>query len=529
MTKNQVQTTTILDLRKRFFVDLKRYSAGDIVPEADKEYQDIIANDSQGKAVGAMTLFYGAKLPCEKHLDLEELRKKNSSICEIKWLCIDPSLPDKEIGQVVIDLFAKSYSYLVEKNMKCVVISVSNRNTANLLRFERIGFGLFDSFLHPQMGKMMLVYREVTPEFDSVLKKKDSRNVLIDIGKRYLISATKHIDHGFKLLTIEMQTFLARLRQELIVFDALPHSEEEILVNLVNKTKEVFPLLNKHFLEIEKITKNLSEYDYAEHKRFYQDSLNELVMVAEVNKYIYEKPLGYAGDFIMMNYIDEYHDKYIGANSYNKLWNYYTCNLPLSKSNIERKMFFKSKIQEVIGKVPSASILSVASGPGREFIELVKEGLIAKSVSMSFFDLEPKSLEYIKANLMGHVPKNIVVNYHNDNVINLALSRNNKDIQTYDLIYASGLYDYLGDKVAGRLVNALYARLNRGGNLIICNASSQKETYRDYIELMGDWYMIYRTAQELSDLAKEIHDTYSIVFEKVGAQNNYHYMNIKKP
>src|SRR5262249_43608178 len=72
--------------------------------------------------------------------------------------------------------------------------------------------------------------------------------------------------------------------------------------------------------------------------------------------------------------------------------------------------------------------------------------------------------------------------------------------ETYDFIWASGLFDYLSDATFVRLTRRLLAALRPGGELVIGNFGLHKPT-RLFMELVLDWRLHNRSAAELLRLA----------------------------
>jgi extracellular factor (EF) 3-hydroxypalmitic acid methyl ester biosynthesis protein len=70
----------------------------------------------------------------------------------------------------------------------------------------------------------------------------------------------------------------------------------------------------------------------------------------------------------------------------------------------------------------------------------------------------------------------------------------------FDFIYAAGLYDYLNDRVASRLLEALFGLLKEGGNLWIANFLPGILD-RAFMESFMDWWLVYRTTEQMLDLA----------------------------
>ena len=74
--------------------------------------------------------------------------------------------------------------------------------------------------------------------------------------------------------------------------------------------------------------------------------------------------------------------------------------------------------------------------------------------------------------------------------------------QSHDLIYCSGLYDYLNDRIIKALNNYLYNQLRPGGLLVVGNFAPNLPV-RNFIEHFLEWFLIYRDANQLASLAPD--------------------------
>src|SRR5436190_19789253 len=68
--------------------------------------------------------------------------------------------------------------------------------------------------------------------------------------------------------------------------------------------------------------------------------------------------------------------------------------------------------------------------------------------------------------------------------------------ETFDLVLAGGLFDYLPEKPAVYLIEHAYSLLRPGGVLYFTNIA-KGNPYRPLIEYFGDWFLIERTEEDL--------------------------------
>ncbi|HWC90106.1 MAG TPA: class I SAM-dependent methyltransferase, partial [Pirellulales bacterium] len=73
----------------------------------------------------------------------------------------------------------------------------------------------------------------------------------------------------------------------------------------------------------------------------------------------------------------------------------------------------------------------------------------------------------------------------------------------FDLVYSTGLFDYLSQRAARRLVLSMFGMLRPGGSLLVANFLPG---IRDlgYMESFMDWQLIYRNRCDMVDLTMDI-------------------------
>ncbi|MCM8826789.1 MAG: response regulator [Candidatus Omnitrophica bacterium] len=383
-----------------------------------------------------------------------------------------------------------------------------------------------------EIGIVECIYKPFEPdEFMEVVR----RNLELPPKYREISLDYKLLDNEFVSLTNELEEFLKDVKDRFDEFDRVNKDEKRQIEFIRMNKKEIFTKLDDYFAKIWQIVKDFERNKYIVHQNYYQQRLCPLIeKKIEINKHIFRKTLGYAGDYITMNYIYDYNgdENYLGKSSYEKLINNYTCNIPISCSNIKRKEFLKEKILETLGEENKAKILSVGCGPVRELIELIKEGKITKPLLFTGLDFERKVLDYISNEIDKIEEKNkhfLSLEYICRDITSIVRDKALKEkLKGQNLIYASGIFDYLSDRMASRLTQELYQLLDKGGKLIICNVSLENSTHRAYYELLGEWNMMHRTRRQMLKWVVDIEDVREIRFEEPQGHNNYLFLSIEK-
>ena len=223
---------------------------------------------------------------------------------------------------------------------------------------------------------------------------------------------------------------------------------------------------------------------------------HELFEIAHQDPYshrAYNKPRGYAGDAVMMDYV------YAGVaaedtTNLGKAVFAGTTRGSMGLSVLFRRQLLTACINEVVSSRTDFKILSVASGHCREIEgSLLGNPTLAKAGRLVAFDQDEESCNTIKRDYSDY-PVDVVC----ANVRKLLASRESS-LGKFDLIYSAGLFDYLTDPVAEKLVAAMATMLKPGGKLLVGNFAPSSNG-RGYMELFLDWKLIYRDAAQLCKL-----------------------------
>jgi len=247
---------------------------------------------------------------------------------------------------------------------------------------------------------------------------------------------------------------------------------------------------------------NIKEFesDIFRLKKVFEKEYRHYFLFGEHIRWCAEKPFGYSGDFKI---IDDIYQGQVRTTGFDRLWDNWFQQLAASKAVRERKEDFKNIICDYVEKRMrnNVRIMNLASGPSREIKELLEtdESGVFSKVIFDCYDFDIRAIDYAKKLL--DTPIN--VNFFQKNAIRLALKKNIEDEikYRYDLIYSTGLFDYLDAKVAARLVKNLKKLLKPGGVLIVSNMGDKYVSSSSVcMEWIGQWYLIYRTKAEFEQI-----------------------------
>lgn len=222
------------------------------------------------------------------------------------------------------------------------------------------------------------------------------------------------------------------------------------------------------------------------------------------------KPLGYPGDYEVMNHI--YRVGFDGPDLMAKAMNLATLHSPAAAAVRNRKDLIRDTLagllQERLHDPGVVRVLSVASGPAQEVFELLSEAEeLPERVEIVLFDQDPGALAYAYGRLRQVVERRfpgqvdvLFLHYSIKRLLkdDLLFSR----FGPFDAIICCGLYDYLRHGTAAHLTGRLFDNLLPGGTAYIGNMHPNNGS-RWIMEHHLDWQLLYRTHEQILAFANE--------------------------
>lgn len=265
------------------------------------------------------------------------------------------------------------------------------------------------------------------------------------------------------------------------------------------KFQEIFNLtvdrIYQDIMDFEKENIKNSESGVYKLKKIFEKRYRRYFLYGEYIKWCAEKPFGYSGDYKIIN--DIYQNQ-VRTTGFDRLWDNWFQQLAASCAVRARKEELKKIIFDFIeaNKGRKIRIMNLGCGPAREIKELLEAGpkKLFSKVTFDCYDFDIRAIEYAKNLLNGE--RN--VNFFQKNAVRLALKNNIEDEirDKYNLIYSSGLFDYLDERIGARLLANL-RKILKDGIMVISNFRDKYSNSSSvWMEWIGDWYLIYRTEEE---------------------------------
>lgn len=322
---------------------------------------------------------------------------------------------------------------------------------------------------------------------------------------------------GYQLVVGELRSFLGELSRWLEQIDFI--SEEGYETENVPQLEDFFhellipiqPRLIQLFDKFEQEASLVPEEEVMSHKAFAQRDLHPLIMRSPFAYRTFHKPLGYAGDYQMVNMM--VCGTRVGPTIYADLIN--TINLQTGPAVAHRNRIdilgerLSEKVSKAENKNVEIRVLNIGCGPAAEVQNFIRNDELAESCNFKLIDFNQETLDFAETEIdkarkdSGRETKVEFVHKSVHDLLKLT-AKANKTIQTgeYDFVYCAGLFDYLSDKVCRRLIELFYKWVKPGGDVLVTNVHPDNPN-RWTMEHVLEWYLIYRNEQQMSEIASQ--------------------------
>lgn len=226
----------------------------------------------------------------------------------------------------------------------------------------------------------------------------------------------------------------------------------------------------------------------------------------------FSKPRDYAGDAVMMDYIygrEELWPEPPASRIGQRVFRF-TTGAPASEGVRARRGYVADMLDNLAMDKRSPDVLAIASGHLREaaMSSAVRRRRLGRLVAM---DADPLSLREVDRSYGGFGVEAVPASIRK-------LLTGRLDLGRFDLVYSTGLFDYLKPATGRKLCSTMFGMLHSGGRLLIANFLPNVHDI-GYMETFMDWYLVYRDRQDMIDLTLDIDERFVHDIRLVSVEN----------
>ncbi len=244
-----------------------------------------------------------------------------------------------------------------------------------------------------------------------------------------------------------------------------------------------------------------------EMKRFTELTITPDLLKAPNFKQAYEKPFGYPGDHIVMDYT--YDGTPQGPTSIAKFIHW--LGVDALECVVTRMKIVENMISDLLDKTPDGqevSIANLACGTAQEITNILKRDHLAAPVTFNLIDQDDRALalSYGRTHprVMHHKGRATINGYHSSFADLMTGGVLADQLPQQDMVYTVGLFDYLRQNRCRRLTASLFEKVKPGGKLVVGNLKRGPNSGIWVAEMAMDWSMYYRREDEIRDIAASV-------------------------
>ena len=330
-------------------------------------------------------------------------------------------------------------------------------------------------------------------------------------------NSSHQIDPQYQLATGTLRNFLCELSRwldeaEAGAIDTSQSPTPEALKEefYLEVREPIFDQCAQLFEQFEAVAPRIPDEELSLHKAYAHRELHPLILCSPFVHRCYTKPLGYAGDYEMVNMM-------LGESSarastiYAKIVDDLHIGGAGPEAHRNRVAMLQSYLEEEAIRVVEEEerffdVLNVGCGPAVEVQRFVRDCDLSGKTSLQLMDFNVDTLDYTKSKINDSIAfsgnKPLIKYMHKsiDTLLKEIHNQGSLEIGQFDMIYCAGLFDYFSDAICKRLVSIFWSSLRPGGFACVTNVHTCNPN-RFHMEHLLDWYLVYRDEENMENLA----------------------------
>ncbi|MDX1565945.1 MAG: class I SAM-dependent methyltransferase, partial [Phycisphaeraceae bacterium] len=273
----------------------------------------------------------------------------------------------------------------------------------------------------------------------------------------------------------------------------------------------VAPEVEVLFVRFEEEASSVPEDQVMAHKAFARRELHPLTLCSPFVHRSFTKPLGYAGDYEMVNMmLGESTSR--APSTYARIVDAFHIQTAAPEAHRNRIDMLQQRLDAEAERVHQLErpfvALNVGCGPAVEVQRFVRNNPLAAFADFTLMDFNGQTLEHAETKVReamqasGHDPMLRIEHKSIDDLLKEAHRQAPESAPRHDMIYCAGLFDYFSDRVCRQLLKLFYGRVRPGG-LVVATNVHRCNPNRHLMEHILEWHLVYRDEQGFARLAPD--------------------------
>jgi extracellular factor (EF) 3-hydroxypalmitic acid methyl ester biosynthesis protein len=345
----------------------------------------------------------------------------------------------------------------------------------------------------------------------------------------------------YKVAIADLQTFLTDLRLwleqvEVGVRSAPTADRIQMEQEAVQRLQpSVVPAINSLFERFEEVALRVEPDLVPAHQAFGKRLVHPLLLGSPFVYRTYAKPLGYAGDYEMVNMM--FRDPAEGASLFAKMVNIYALQLPPIIGHRNRITYLTEQlIQEtrcLAARQRKLRVFTLGCGPAHEVQRFIAGDALSSHAHLTLADFNDETINRTTA-ILNEVKRRhgreTSLHLIKKSVHHLLKQADRTtqytDADRHDFIYCAGLFDYLSNKVCQTLMGVFYDMLAPGGLLVATNVDVHPA--RGEMECFLEWHLIHRNTEQMQSITPRRAKPHNVTLKRDPTGVNV-FMEVRKP
>jgi extracellular factor (EF) 3-hydroxypalmitic acid methyl ester biosynthesis protein len=330
-------------------------------------------------------------------------------------------------------------------------------------------------------------------------------------------AAVERLEHPFQISVGHLRNYLEELNRWLEHWETEAGTREVgIPADLVKEfvldvDSQISPRLMDLYGKFEETSHNIPKKNLPYHRAFAQRELHPLMMVSPFMYRAFTKPLGYAGDYQMVNMM--LGEPWEGASTFAKVLNASALRHDAPAAHRNRIKLMTKMLQEEAARVLAEGrrfrVLNVGCGPASEVRAFIDNDPASDRTDIHLVDFNTETLEFVRKNLLPYAHQrrpemNLEIEQRSvHEIIQQSLEQPGARPRQYDMVYCAGLFDYFRDATCGALVQLFYSWVSEGGAVLVTNVTPTHSSIA-IMSLILEWNLELRDERQMRELAPEL-------------------------